>query len=303
MDTLQCMRVFARVAQRSGFASAARDLRMSPAAVTKHVASLETSLGVRLLDRTSRNVALTEAGRVYLERCVACLQASEDAAESVRQLASEPRGMLRVTAPYDLQGILAPGVARFIQCNPKILVDVRYSNRTVDLVEEGYDVAVRVARALEGPFIARALCALHVVVCAAPSYLAAHGRPAKPADLSKHRFLTFAEPTVMEAIPLERNGKLELVKVSPSMISNGGDTLVHAAVAGAGITMAPRFLVNAALLAGELVQLLPEWHVAPGAKLYVLHPHKRFVPPSTRLFIDFLGREIPEMSGICADLG
>src|SRR5262245_38353266 len=145
MDTLQCMRVFARVAQRSGFASAARDLRMSPAAVTKHVASLETSLGVRLLDRTSRNVALTEAGRVYLERCVACLEASEDAAESVRQLASEPRGTLRVTAPYDLQAILAPAVARFIQCNPKILIDVRYSNRAVDLVEDGYDVAVRVA--------------------------------------------------------------------------------------------------------------------------------------------------------------
>lgn len=292
MDTLQCMRVFARVAQRSGFASAARDLRMSPAAVTKHVAALESSLGARLLDRTSRSVSLTEAGRVYLERCIACLQASEDAAESIKQLASEPTGVLRVTAPYDLQHVLAPRIARFIAMHPKVLLDLRYSNRNVDLVEDGFDVAVRVARVLDGPFIAKALMPVEIVVFASPAYLAAHGTPAKPSDLSRHPFLAFAEPVVTREVPFERNGKREVVKLTPRFISNGGDSIVNAALAGTGIAMAPRFMCNEALEAGDLEPLLTEWTVFAAAKIYALHPHRRFVAPTTRTFIDFLGREL-----------
>src|SRR5262252_8118397 len=146
MDIVDGMRVFVRVAQRSGFAAAARELRMSPAAVTKHVAALETRVGARLLDRTTRRVALTEAGRVYLERCHECLQAFDDADAAVSELSDAPRGKLRISRP-------------------------------VDLVEEGFDVAIRAAAKLEGDYVARPLAPLRLGVYAAPSYLREHGRP------------------------------------------------------------------------------------------------------------------------------
>jgi DNA-binding transcriptional LysR family regulator len=292
MDTLQTMRVFSRVAQRSGFASAARDLRMSRAAVTKHVAALESSLGARLLHRTSRSVSLTEAGRVYLERCLACLQASDDATESVRQLVSEPSGSLRVSAAYDLQQVLAPIVGRFVRDNLKVRLELRYSNRLVDLVEEGFDVGVRAGRGLDGPYIARVLRPMTVMTCASPKCLKEHGRPSRPQDLAHVPFLVFGEPQALSEIPFERGGKRQVVKVTTTFISNGGDTILEAAIAGAGFMVAPDFLAAPALEAGHLERVLTDWRVFPNAKLYAVYPHRRFVSPSTRAFLDFLQAEL-----------
>jgi DNA-binding transcriptional LysR family regulator len=288
------MRVFARVAHRSGFAPAARDLRMSPAAVTKHVAALEARVGSRLFDRTTRKVALTEAGRIYLERCLACLQACDDADASVRRISREPSGLLRVTAPYDLQHLLAPPIARFVRANPKVRLDLRYSNRSVDLVEEGFDVAVRVSRSLQGQFVARTLTALRVVVCGSPEYFDTHGRPRTPRDLARHRFAVLAEPIVLDEVPFDRNGKRVLVKLETAVLSNGGQTLVQAAVAGACMVIAPSVIAAAELSSGLLEPVLADWEVLPGARLSAIYPHRRFVSPAVRAFVDWLRKEIDD---------
>src|SRR5687768_1452173 len=143
MDTVDGMRVFVRVAQRAGFATAARELDLSPAAVTKRIAALEARVGARLLDRTTRRVALTEAGRVYLERCLECLQAFDDAEASVSDLSVAPRGQLRIAAPVELAAHVAPVIAAFVSAYPQVGVDLRVSNRIVDLVDEGFDLAIR----------------------------------------------------------------------------------------------------------------------------------------------------------------
>jgi DNA-binding transcriptional LysR family regulator len=288
MDTLESMKVFARVAQRPGFAAAARDLRMSPAAVTKHVAALETRVGARLFDRTTRKVRLTEAGRVYLERCLACLQAVEDAEASVHDLSSTPRGLLRVTAPADLEREFTRVVARFMAAHSNVVVDLRLTNRQTDLVDEGIDVAVRMAGPLEGQYVARPLACLHVGVFASPAYLERHGRPRKPADLADHRSLLFVEPKLRDEWLFERDGKEVRVRLNGVMLTNSGDALRIAAVEGVGLFPGPAFLVSDEVEAGRIEAVLPEWRILPEIRMYAVYPHRRFVSPNVRAFVDLL---------------
>ncbi|MBX7079708.1 MAG: LysR family transcriptional regulator [Nannocystaceae bacterium] len=288
MDTLQTMKIFVRVAQRSGFAAAARDLRMSAAAVTKHVAALEARIGARLFDRTTRSVSLTEAGRVYLERCMECLQAFEDADASVSELSNAPSGRLRVTAPIDLQRHVARILGRFLDAHPRVTAELQLSNRPVDLVHEGIDVALRIAPSLEGQFIARPLATTHVVVLASPLYLAKHGRPRKPQDLPAHRAILFSEPRPRADWVFERDGKQTRVELTATMLTNGGDALRSALVEGLGIGCCPSFVLDGELESGTLEQLVPEWTIVPPLRLFAIYPHRRFLPPKVRAFVDAL---------------
>lgn len=289
MDTVQSMKIFVRVAQRSGFAAAARDLRLSPAAVTKHVAGLEQHLGARLFDRTTRSVSLTEPGRAYFERCLQCLQAIEDAETSVRQFTRAPRGHLRVTAPIDLQHDVPPVIARFMAEHPAVTVDLQLSNRPLDLVDEGIDVAVRVGSpSLSGDHIARRLAPLRVGVVGAPAYLQAHGRPRKPQDLARHKSLVFVEPRPRLSWTFVRGTKKVEVTVQPSFTTNSGTALLSAAAAGAGITLAPSFNLRPFAQSGALELLLTDWQVAPDLQLYAVYPHRRFVSPNVALFVQML---------------
>lgn len=292
MDTLQSMRVFARVAQRAGFAAAARELRMSPATVTKHVAALEARAGVRLLERTTRSVALTEAGRVYLERCLECLQAAEDADAAVSALSAEPRGVLRVSAPVDFAAQLAPVLGRFMLANPSVLPDLRLTNRVVHMVEEGVDVSIRVAPALDGSHVARPLARSRSVLCAAPAYLRRHGRPRRPEDLLRHRFLIFSEERTVDELAFEREGKVVRVKLPAAMTSNSGELLCRAVAEGAGIAPGPSFLFHADLLAGRVEPLLTDWSISPSFRIWALYPHRRFLPAKVRRFVDALREEL-----------
>ncbi len=287
MDTVEGMRVFVRVAQRSGFAVVARELRMSPASVTKQIAALETRVGARLLERTTRRVALTEAGRVYLERCLECLQAFDDAEASVGELSVAPRGRLRISAPVDLHGQLAVLVAAFGRTYPQVSVDLRMSNRIVDLVDEGFDLAIRVAATLDGGYIARPLAALRLGVYASPAYLREHGRPRKPSDLARHRALLFTETPTPGKLVFERGGKRTHVELVTAALSNSGAALREMASAGLGILpAAPTFLVEAEVKDGRLKPLLGEWTLLPCPKLWVVYPHRRFLPAKVRLFVD-----------------
>ena len=287
MDRLQSMQVFVRVAQQSGFAAAARELQMSPAAVSKHVFALETSLGARLFDRTTRRVGLTEAGRVYLERCLECLHALEDADASMHELAKAPAGLLRVTAPIDFGEIIVPVLIEVMQAHPGLVVDLRLSNRVMDMVEEGIDVAVRAARTLDGQFVARPFARTRLAVYGSPAYFARHGRPRQPEELASHRNLIFTEPRPMQELPFVRDGREVRIKLAAVMLSNNGEALMAAARQGVGLAIAPSFMGRKDIDSGRLEPVLLDWSL-PEFGVYALYPHRRFVSPKVRVLLDAL---------------
>jgi DNA-binding transcriptional LysR family regulator len=287
MDHLQGMKVFVGVAQRAGFAAAARELRMSTASVSKHVTALEARIGTRLLDRTTRRVGVTEAGRVYLERCLECLQAFEDADASVGELAKEPRGVLRVTAPIDLGDQLMPVVADVMAAHASLAIDLRLTNRVVDLVEEGVDVGVRVAIALDGRYVARPVARTRLGMFAAPDYLQRYGRPRGPQDLPSHRHLIFAEPRPLDELVFTRGRRKARVKLAPILTSNYGAALRQAALRGLGLWIAPSFAIHGDWKAGRLERVLSDWSLWE-ATVFAVYPHRRFLSPKVRVFLEAL---------------
>src|SRR5215471_14034923 len=285
------MKVFVRVAQRAGFAAAARDLKMSPAAVTKHVAALESRVRMRLFDRTTRSVSLTEAGRAYLERCLECLQTFEDADASLTQLRDRPAGLLRVTAPVDVGSSIMAALSRYMKTYPEVTVDLQLSNRPVDLVDERIDVALRIAASLTGQYVVRPLAMTGIAILGAPEYLRRHGRPARPEDLAAHRSMVFTEPRPRDEWVLERGDRKVPVKLAPAMLSNNGRALQEAGRAGVGLLMIPSFGAVEDIAAG-MEPLLVDWTVLPRLRLYALYPHRRFLPAKVRLFVETLREEL-----------
>jgi DNA-binding transcriptional LysR family regulator len=292
MDQLQTMKVFVKVAQRGGFAAAARDLAMSAAAVTRYVAALESRVRSRLFDRTTRAVRLTEAGRTYLERCLECLQAFDDAEGSLNQLGDRPAGVLRVTAPVDVGSSIMSALSRFMKEHPEVTVDLQLSNRAVDLVDEGFDVALRVAPSLTGQYVVRPLALTAIAILGAAEYLRRHGRPTRPEDLADHRVLVFTEPRPRDEWVLERGGKQVRVKVKPAMLSNNARALQEALRAGVGLLMMPSMGAVEDVASGQVEPLLLDWSVLPTLRLYALYPHRRFVPAKVRLFVETLRRAL-----------
>ena len=288
MDILHCMKVFARVAQRSSFAETARDLRMSPAAVTKHIAYLESRVGARLFDRTTRKVGLTEAGRVYLEHCLECVQAVADADASVSELSKQPKGHLCVTTPIDLGNQISPIVAQFMRAYPQVSVELQLSNRPVNLIEEGIDVAIRVAASLDGSAVARQIALTQVAIFASPAYLDKHGRPRRPEELEQHHGLVFLEPRPRDEWLLRRGETSARIKFKGMFTTNSGAALSIVAAEGVGLVVGPSFVTRADFDAGKLEQVLPEWKVLPDLYVYAMYPHRRFLAPKVRAFIETL---------------
>lgn len=290
MDRLQSMKVFVRVAQHAGFAAAARDLRLSPAAVSKHVTALESQIGTRLFDRTTRRVGLTEAGRIYLDRCVECLQALEDADAAVSELAKQPRGVLRVTAPIDFGENLMPVVAELLNTHPGIAIELRLSNRVVDMVEEGIDVAVRVAHSLDGRYVARLLARSRLAFFGSPEYFRKHGRPRKPEDLASHRCVAFAEPKPMDEFVFVRGRKKTRVRFHPVLTTNNGDAMRAALHRAVGVGPLPSFLARADLDVGRIEPILLDWSL-PEYGVFAVYPHRRFLSPKVAVFVEALRAE------------
>ena len=286
MDALQMMRVFARVAQRTSFAAAAEDLRMSRASVTKHVAAIEERLGARLLDRTTRSVSATEAGRVYLERCLECLQAYDDSEAAIGGLAAQPKGLLKVAAPFDFNRHLPRLVARFMKAHPAIDLELRLSNRTLDMVDEGIDVYVRITNSLPPDLVARPLAITRLCVWGAPSYFRRHKRPRTPVDLTDHRFALFNEPPVLDEWVFERQGRGTRVRLKPGLVTNAGEGNVAAVCEGVTLGVIPSFLLPPDH-AKHLEPVLLGWSLGHRG-VYAVYPHRRFVPAKVRAFVDFL---------------
>ncbi len=293
MDRLDTMEAFVRVADSRSFSEAARRLRLSKSVVSRQVSALETHLGARLFHRTTRSLSLTEVGQAYYERCARILAEIEEANLSVSSLQTEPRGKLRINAPMSFGVLhLAPLLPSFLERYPQIDIDMAMSDRFVSLVDDGFDVAVRIGKLEDSSLIARHLAPLRRVVCASPAYLAARGTPRTPDDLAGHCCLTYSNRSTPDEWSFQTaEGQRWPVEVHGRLRVNNGDALREAALGGVGIITLPSFIVGRDLQAGTLVALLAE-HVPQDAAIHAVYPHNRHLSPKVRAFVDFLVEHI-----------
>lgn len=291
MDNLTDIAVFTRVVQRASFTRAAEELDLSRAVVSKYVSRLEERLGARLLHRTTRRLALTEAGAALFEASRGAIERIEEAEEAVARFQKRPRGRLKVSVPMSF-GVLHLGaaVADFLREEPEVTLDLRLDDRFVNLVEEGIDMAVRIGRLTDSSLVARKLSITSQVVCASPAYLKQHGEPEVPEDLTAHNCLLYA---YLESANVWRfqaaDGREIPVAVSGSLRANNGILESAAAVAGLGVLMAPAFYVGELLRRGELKRILARYRL-PDLGIYAVYPQREHVPPKVRAFVDFLAK-------------
>jgi len=289
MDRLSAMEAFVRVVEAGSFVAAADRLGISTSSLSRLVADLEQHLGARLLNRTTRRLSLTESGQAYYERCVTLLADVAEAEAVAGQSAAQARGTLRLTCSYSMaEQTVAPAIAAFVERHPAVKFELIVSDRIVDLIEEGFDLAIRVGSVGSDRLVARRLGSMQLVLCAAPAYLERQGAPASPADLPRYNALTYAysaSPRVWRFT--DAAGTPHDVRVTGNLHANSGDALRAAAIAGLGILYEPDFLVGSALRAGQLVRLLPDYTGA-GGDIWAVYPSRRHLSLKVRLFVDHI---------------
>lgn len=293
MEELSHIVSFTRVVKAGSFAGAARQLNLTDSVVSKHVAKLERSLGVRLLNRNTRKLSLTEAGSAYFEHCTRVVAELDSGKRAVTALAEAPAGRLRVTAAVPIAATLGPLVQEFLKRHPKVQIELDASNRLVDLAEEGFDVAIRFARTLPPNVVARLLRQVRVAPFASPGYLRRAGTPRQPADLAQHDCLNLPTALPSRVWPFERRGEGAEVAVKGSVESDMVPALHDLVLAGTGITLLPLELAARDVKAGRLVRVLPDWEMPP-ASLYAVYLPSRHLPPKVRAFIDFIVARMAE---------
>ncbi len=290
MDKAAEMVIFTRAVEEGSFSAAARDLDLTPSAVSKQIRRLEDRLGVRLFNRTTRRISLTEAGQGYYERSARIIQEIEEAEEAVTSLNENPRGTLRVaaTAAFGRVEVL-PRINDFLARYPDISMEFELTDRHVDLVEEGIDVAIQWREQMEDPsLIARKLCVNRRIICATPEYMQRNGLPSTPEQLLEHNCLTLYEVSQFNDWEFEdeRKGR-RVLHVKGNFRANTADGLYEAVLAGAGLARLSTWLVVPDIRAGRLVPVLPEYPHENSA-FYVLYPHRRHLSRKVRAFVDFL---------------
>lgn len=304
MDRLDDMLAFIKVVDTKSFTAAADRLNLSKSVVSRRIGELENRLGARLLNRTTRKLSLTEVGQAYYERCTRILNDLEEAEQAVADLHAAPRGKLRLNAPVSF-GVthLAPAIAEFLERHPSIEIDMDLNDRYVDLIDEGYDVAVRVGKLRDSTLIARRLAPARRVVCASPAYLEKHGTPQVPEDLINHNCLIYTNVPVAEQWQFKVDGEIRSVRVSGPIRSNNGDLLREAALAGLGIILTPTFLCGESLSSGSLKWMLSDY-VFSDISVNAVYPHNRHLSPKVRVFVDFLAKRFgPRPYWDCALVG
>jgi DNA-binding transcriptional LysR family regulator len=291
VENLADIAVFVRVVERGSFTRAADELGLSRAVVSKYLSRLEERLGARLLHRTTRRLSLTEAGAALFEASRGAIERIDEAEAAVARFQSAPRGRLRVSAPMSF-GILhlAPALAEFAREHEAIAIDLRLDDRFVDLVEEGFDVAIRIGKLADSSLVARRLTTTQVVVCASPAYLDEHGEPESPEDLATHHCLIYTYSSTANVWRFTaRDGREIPVAVSGGLRANNGIALAQAAIAGHGILMSPTFYVGSDIRAGRLKAILDAYRL-PEFGIYAVYPQTRHVAPKVRAFVDFLAK-------------
>jgi DNA-binding transcriptional LysR family regulator len=281
--------VFSQVVESGSFSAAAARLDLSTTAASRHVADLETHLQTRLLNRTTRRVSLTESGRAFYERSVELLADLDEAEQEALRAAIVPRGTIKLTTSVNF-GVrhVAPAIAAFLAASTEVRFDVSLSDRIVDLVEEGFDLGIRIGAPGSDNIVARKLGETRLVPCASPEYLKAHAVPQVPEDLARHNCLTYEYVTPRNLWRFrDPSGSERTVRVSGNLHSNNGDLLAAAAAQGAGIVFEPAFIVGPEVRAGRLVPLLQEF-VAPPMPIFAVYPSRKHLSAKVRLFVDFL---------------
>jgi len=295
MSLLENMRVFVRVVEQDSMSAAGRQLRLSPAVVSHRIQALESHLGVRLLNRTTRRHSLTEAGTSFFQGCQRMINEAESAEAAVTHLAAAPRGMLKVNAPMSF-GVqhLGPALPTFLEAYPELSIDLVLNDRLVDLVDEGFDVGVRIAKLADSSLIARRVAPCRSLLCAAPSYLSAHGMPRDPDDLKNHQCLLYSYLADGQSWTFKAPGGPLRVPVPSRLRVNNGSTLKAAALGGLGIALLPTFIAGDELRAGRLVAVLADWPLAVDSAIHAVYPASRNLSPKVRVFIDFLTKRFGE---------
>jgi DNA-binding transcriptional LysR family regulator len=288
MDRLASITAFVRVAESGGFTAAARRLDLSTTTVSDQVQALENALGVRLLNRTTRQVILTEIGREYYERCAQILHELEEANEAAGALQVTPRGQLRVYCQKGVGPFIAPVVTGFLSQYPEVSVDLRDGDAMIDLVQERFDLAIMPVSPPDSTLVRRTLAKWHPLLCCAPAYLEKHPEPRSPADLVGHNCLLYAYTPFRDRWPfLDTRGNTLMARVPATLVTTSITVLRAVAVAGLGLWLSAPFIVSDLLASKELVPLVRDYRL-PEMEIVALYPHRRHLTAKVRAFLDML---------------
>lgn len=292
MDRLDAMQLFVRVAELGSFSAAAQQLGLARSVVTRQIAALENHLRIKLMARSTRKLTLTSAGASYLEKCRVILNLVEVAETDLASERHTPRGNIRIGLPLSF-GLkrLAPLLRAFARQNPELRIDMDFTDRKVNLIEEGFDLSIRITARLEPGDIVRKLGECRLLAVASADYLARHGTPAHPAELNLHECLGYSGDGVRASWEFEAGGQRESIYVHSRLSANNGDVIAAAAAEGMGITVQPDFIVAPYLEDGRLQAILPD-HALPRLGIYALMPSNRHLPHRVRILIDYLAAEL-----------
>jgi len=298
VDRFLEMQTFNAVVDAGSFVKAAEALNMSKAAVSRYVVEMETRLGVRLLHRTTRRLSLTDEGQVFYGRSKELLAELEEAEDEITSRSDAASGLLRINAPFTF-GILhlAPLWGEFMALHPKVRLDVTLADRLVDLVEEGYDLAIRIATLENSSLVSRKLASTRTVLCASPQYLKLHGTPQHPEELAQHAVISYSYLSTGDEWRFTGPEGAANVKTRPSMHTNSGDTCRAAALAHQGVILQPTFLVGKDLTDGSLLELMPQYRSIEFG-IYAVYPTRKHVSAKVRAMIDFLATHFADRGPI-----
>ncbi|NMM04711.1 LysR family transcriptional regulator [Polaromonas sp.] len=292
MDRFLEMQTFTAVVDAGSFVRAAETLDMSKAAVSRYVAELEARLGVRLLHRTTRKLSLTEEGRAFHARCKAILGELDEAESVITARSAQASGLVKINVPVTFGNLhLAPLWSDFMTQNPRVTLDVTLNDRVVDLVEEGYDMAVRIGTLPSSSLISKKLASTRMVLCASPAYLKEHDQPEHPSDLARHAVLAYSLLATGEQWGFDGPDGRQTVVVNPVLRTNSGDTCRAAALKHHGIILQPTFMVGEDLRSGALVELMPQYRSSEFG-IYAVYPSRRYMSAKVRLLIEFLAKAL-----------
>ncbi|MCK9531028.1 MAG: LysR family transcriptional regulator [Gammaproteobacteria bacterium] len=295
MDRFEALNVFAAVVDAGSFSAAAGRLNLAKSVVSRRVAELEAHLGVQLLHRTTRRLALTDAGHELHRRAVAILAELGEAEQAVSAGRAALHGRVRLAAPLSFGLLhLNPALTAFAERHPGVMLDVDLNDREVNMLEEGFELAVRIGHLEDSSLVARPLAPIRTLLCASPGYLARHGTPREPRDLAHHQGLVYANvPEAQQWRFTDAQGRTVSVRLPVRMRANNGDMLLEGAAAGLGIVATPTFIAYRAILEGRLVPLLPQYRL-PAIHAYAVYPSRRFLPERVRALVAFLAERFGE---------
>lgn len=292
------MNMFVRVVETGSFSNVAKEMNSTQPTISKNIAELESWLGAKLLNRSTRSLRLTETGTDYYERCVAILQDVEEAEQVVGQLQTLPKGMVRVSTVVAFGRLhIVPRLGQFFDLYPDIKVDVRLNDTVVDLVEEGVDVAFRMGTLADSTLIAKKLCFSPIVTVASPDYLKNNGMPQHPRDLREHNYVSYSGGSGGKETEFQDDGEPFYVRTEGTISTNNTEALRTALLCGLGISRIPRWLVGDAIRSGELIPVLEPYQPEP-LNIYAVYPPGRHLPSKVRCFIDFFAEQLKDCSRI-----